>query len=47
MSGASVTEFVIEQAPIACLESVGWSICNGAEIPPREKVAESFNGRRV
>jgi type I restriction enzyme R subunit len=34
------TEFIVEQAALAWLESVGWRIRNGAEIAPGEPAAE-------
>ena len=34
------TESIIEQAALAWLEGVGWSIKNGAEIAPGEFAAE-------
>ena len=37
---AGVTESVVEQAALAWLESVGWSVRHGAEIAPGELAAE-------
>lgn len=37
---ADLTESVIEQAALAWLESVGWSVRNGAEIASGEPAAE-------
>ena len=37
---AGVTESVVEQAALAWLESVGWSVWHGAEIAPGELAAE-------
>jgi type I restriction enzyme R subunit len=40
MTSRGVTESVIEQAALAWLESVGWSILSGADIAPGEPAAE-------
>jgi len=40
MSERGVTESVVEQAALAWLESIGWSVRNGAEIAPGEPAAE-------
>jgi type I restriction enzyme, R subunit len=37
---AGVTESVVEQAALAWLESVGWSVRHGAEIAPGELATE-------
>jgi type I restriction enzyme R subunit len=37
----TMTESVIEQAALAWIQSVGWSIRNGAEIAPGEPAAET------
>ena len=34
------TESVVEQAALAWLESIGWTVLNGAEIAPGEPAAE-------
>jgi len=40
MRERGVTESVVEQAALAWLESLGWSVKNGAEIAPGEPAAE-------
>jgi hypothetical protein len=40
MSRRGVTESVIEEAALAWLESIGWSVRNGAEITPGEPRAD-------
>ncbi len=40
MTECGVTESVVEKAALAWLESVGWSVRNGAEIAPGESGAE-------
>ena len=37
---APFTESVVEQAALACLESTGWQVRNGADIAPGEPAAE-------
>lgn len=37
---APFTESVVEQAALGCLESIAWSVKNGAEIAPGEPAAE-------
>ena len=37
---ATFTESVVEQAALAWLESIGWTVRNGAEIAPGERAAE-------
>ena len=37
---SAFTESVVEEAALAWLESVGWSVRNGAEIAPGEPAAE-------
>src|SRR4030095_6145962 len=44
---AGVTESVVEQAALAWLESVGWSVRHGAEIAPGELAAERSDYRQV
>ena len=40
MTERGVTEYVVEQAALAWLESAGWAIRNGIEIAPGEPAAE-------
>ena len=40
MTDRGVTESVVEQAALAWLESIGWTVRNGAEIAPGELAAE-------
>jgi len=40
MSERGVTESVVEQAALAWLESVGWSVRHGAEMTPGEPAGE-------
>ena len=40
MSDRGVTESIVEQAALAWLESIGWSVLNGVEIAPGEPDAE-------
>src|SRR5712691_7346150 len=40
MTEPDITESVVEQAALAWLESVGWSVRHGAEIAPGERAAE-------
>lgn len=40
MTERGITESVVEQAALAWLESVGWSVLNGADIAPGESAAE-------
>ena len=37
---AQFTESVVEQAALAWMESIGWTVRNGAEIAPGEPAAE-------
>jgi hypothetical protein len=36
------TESVVEQAALACFESTGWSVRNGAAIAPTPPAAEGI-----
>lgn len=47
MTERGVTESVVEQAALAWLESIGWSVRNGAEIAPGEPVAKRDDYRLV
>ncbi len=40
MHSTTFTESVVEQAALAWLESVGWSVVHGPEIAPGEPAAE-------
>lgn len=40
MTASGLSESVIEEAALAWFESMGWSVCNGAEIAPGEIAAE-------
>jgi type I restriction enzyme, R subunit len=40
MNGSSFTESAVEQAALAWLESVGWSVVDGPDIAPGEPLAE-------
>jgi len=44
---STFTESIVEQAALAWLESVGWSVRNGAEIAPGEPAAEREDYRQV
>ena len=45
MTERGVTESVVEQAALAWLESVGWSVQYGAEIAPGELAANAAPGQ--
>jgi type I restriction enzyme R subunit len=47
MSDRGVTESVVEQAALAWLESIGWSVLNGTEIAPGEPDAERDDYKQV
>ena len=40
MSRRGVTKSVVEEAALAWIESIGWSVRNGAKIAPSEPSAE-------
>ena len=42
---SAFTESVVEQAALAWLESIGWSVGNGAAITPGQPTAERIIGR--
>lgn len=43
----SFTESVVEEAALAWLESLGWTVKHGPKIAPGEPDAEYVVGRRV
>src|SRR5437867_4230728 len=47
MTDSGVSESVIEQAALAWLESLGWSIKHGPDIAPDTLAAERSNYREV
>lgn len=47
MSGGSFTESGVEQAALAWLESLGYTILSGPEIAPGESQAERDDYRQV
>jgi type I restriction enzyme R subunit len=44
---SAFTESVVEQADLACLESLGWSVRHGLEIAPGEPGAERADYAQV
>ena len=44
MTERGVTESIVEQAALAWLESLGWSVRHGLEIAPGESKAERIIG---
>lgn len=47
MNDFRFSEDVVEQAALAWLESVGWSVLNGADIAPGESAAERYEYAQV
>jgi len=39
------TESVVEDAALACLESLGWAVKHGPEIAPGESAAERSSAK--
>jgi type I restriction enzyme R subunit len=47
MTERGVTESVVEQAALAWLESLGWSVRHGLDVAPGEAGAERANYAQV
>jgi type I restriction enzyme R subunit len=45
MSMTTFTEFVVEDAALAWLEGLGYSVLHGPDIAPREPTTERFVGK--